>query len=111
MKSNLAEQKRLDEDIEKAEERLNEILSRLARLRRQRRVARERGSELFRRGMREVDDEDGVRSQEEAIIAEQHAVGEAQLAGAFGAIDWDFLGFDGSGETSSGAVAHAQGAR
>jgi hypothetical protein len=38
-----------------------------------------------------LDEEDGVRSQEEAILAEQQAVGRAQELGAFGLIDWSSM--------------------
>jgi hypothetical protein len=109
-------QRQVELDIEKAEEVLTETLARLARLRRQKRVLRERGTELFSRGVREVDEVDGVRSQEEAILAEQQAIGDAQASGAVDMLDWSsILGSDldpslfSSGvvaESPSGGVAH-----
>lgn len=99
----------MDADIEKAEEELQETLARLARLRKQRRLLRERSSQLVSRGMRELDEEDGVRPQEESLVAEQHAVGDLQASGAFGVIDWsalclDELGPVAAGGSSSGGV-------
>lgn len=47
--------------------------------------------ECVRRGIRELDDVDGVHSQEDAVIAEQQAVGEAQLAGAVDMINWSSI--------------------
>ena len=38
--------------------------------------------------MRDLDEEDGIRTQEEAILEEQRSVGEAQLAGAVDVVDW-----------------------
>lgn len=78
-------------EIEKVESDLNEILSRLARLRRQRVFLKDRSSVLFRRGIREVDEEDGVRTQEQALVDEQQAVGDAQSTGCFDILDWSAL--------------------
>lgn len=85
------EGKRIDTEIEKTESDLNEILGRLARLRRQRASLKDRSSDLLRRGMRELDVEDGVRSQEQAILDEQQTVADAQLTGAFRIVDWSAM--------------------
>lgn len=82
------EQKKIEKQIEESEEVLQEALARLSRLRRQRDVLRKKTSELFARGMRELDEEDGVRSQEEAILQEQQAVGEAQSTAHLDVLDW-----------------------
>lgn len=93
MKRTDSEVKKLDSEIESAEEKLQEALARLQRLRRQREVARKKKDELFIRGMRELDEEDGIRSQEEAILAEQQAIGDAQSLGAPGLVDWTVFDF------------------
>lgn len=97
----MSEKKKTDAEIEKAEEDLQEILSRLARLRAQRRVLHEKSSSLISRGLRQLREEDGVESQEEALLlAEQQAVGDAQAAGALGVIDWTAIGLEGFGGSS-----------
>jgi type II secretory pathway component PulJ len=101
---NLTAQQKLEADIEQAEGVLAETLARLARLRTQRRTLRERSSALFSRGMRDVDEADGVRSQEDALLAEQQAVGEAQLSGAVDMIDWSVILGSASDPVSSSAV-------
>lgn len=100
-------QEKVEVAIEKAEGELQEVLARLSRLRKQRQLLKSRGSDLFARGMRELDEEDGIRSQEEAILAEQQSVGEAQLAGAIDVVDWSSLGLDffDSGSVVAGETA------
>jgi hypothetical protein len=107
-----AAQKKVESDIEKAELELETTLARLARLRRQRKILSDKTSELFSRGMRELDEEDGIRSQEQAILDEQHAVGEAQSFGAMGLLDWSSIlpevldpeGFPSSRDSPSGTA-------
>lgn len=94
----------MEDDIEKAEDELQKVLARLSRLRKHRRLLASRGDELFVRGMRELDEEDGVRTQEEAILEEQQAVGDAQSMGAFGVIDWTAVGLDDSLVSGPSAV-------
>ena len=48
--------------MEKSDKELQELLARRARLQRQRDLLRKRTSELVARGMRDLDEEDGVRS-------------------------------------------------
>ena len=94
-------------DIERAEEALLEAMARLARLRKQRRLLKERGDSLVSRGVRDLDEADGVRSQEDAILAEQQAVGSAQALGAFGVIDWSAMDLESllDGAPSAGAAS------
>jgi hypothetical protein len=82
------EQKRVEEEIEKSEELVHEVMAKLCRLRKQREHLRRKTSELFSRGMRELDEEDGVRSQEEAILEEQQTVGDLQSLAHVDVIDW-----------------------
>jgi hypothetical protein len=77
--------KRLKDEEERAQEELDVILSRLMRIRRQRKVLRERGSELFARGVQSLDEMGG--EDEVLAVEEQSAVGDAQAAGAFGVVD------------------------
>lgn len=88
------EQKRIEEDIEKTEESLQEALAKLSRLRKQRDVLRSRTADLFARGMRQLDEEDGVRSQEEAVLEEQQAIGDVQSLAHVDLIDWSAIGIE-----------------
>jgi len=81
-------EQRADADLASAEAELLETLARVDRLRKQRNALRAKRKELFARGMRDLDEEDGIRTQEEAILEEQRSVGEAQLAGAVDVVDW-----------------------
>ncbi len=87
-------QGKLKEERESAEKAFEVAFAKLQRLRKQERLLETRSSELFQRGMRELDEEDGVRTQEEALLEEQQAVGDVQSLGAFGVIDWTASGFD-----------------
>ena len=87
---NLDAQRQVDRDIASAEGELQALFSRLSSLRRQREELRERGAMLFSSSTREIEESDGIRSQEEALALEtQQVVGELQLEGAFGVVDWD----------------------
>lgn len=63
----------------------------MSRLRQQRDQLRSRGADLFDRGMRDLDEVDGVRSQEQALLDEQQAIGDAQSLGATGVLDWSTI--------------------
>jgi hypothetical protein len=78
--------KRLQEDEEKAQEELDVILSRLLRIRRQRKSLRERGAESFARGVQSLDEMDAEEA--DLTVQEQSAVGDAQSMGAVGVVDW-----------------------
>ena len=41
--------------------------------------------------MRDLDEEDGVRSQEQALLEEQQLIGTAQSLGATGVLDWSAI--------------------
>jgi len=99
-------QRKVDSDIEEAETNLTETLARLVRLRKQKKLLKERGSDLFVRGIRELDEVDGVRTQEEAILDEQQAIGEAQAAGAVDMLDWSSILDPSLDFSSSSVVAH-----
>jgi hypothetical protein len=108
----LSQGQRIDADLSKAEADLQEALSRVSRLRQQREFLRKQSAELFARGMRDLDEEDGIATQEESILAEQQAVGEAQSLGAFGMVDWsaiDLSGFD-VGEIAAEGAGPSSGA-
>lgn len=109
----IAEKRRLEVEEEKAEEELialqqqvNERLSRLMRLRRQKKQIHERGAEMVRRGLNSLDElEESDRHEAEVVVA-------AQSFGAVDVIDWtSVLGFDTvpsfvAGEMPSEGVAH-----
>ena len=88
---NVAAQEKISKDIEEAELKLAEALARLTRLRKQRQLLNAKSSEMAARLDRELNEEDGIQTQEEAILAEQSAIGEAQSLGAE-LIDWSALG-------------------
>lgn len=87
----MKDQDRVDSDIEKTEQELQAVLAKLARLRKQRTFLKDRSNVLFKRGMIELDEEDGIRSQEEALLSEQQSLGEAQSLGAMGLVDWSSI--------------------
>lgn len=109
VKQSMREKRRLDSELARSELELQEALARVTRLRRQRDAVQSRTRELFNRGMRDLDESDGVRSQEEAILDEQQAIGTAQSLGAVGVIDWsailpevDLFGAEGAGAAPVG---------
>jgi hypothetical protein len=92
----LTQQKKLEVEEVEAEEalfvlqtQLATAVNRLARLRRMKKVLREKSSETFRRGMQELDAEDGVVSVD---LQEQRVVGDIQSFGVSGDVDWASLG-------------------
>lgn len=85
----LMEQRKARAAREKAEEELAELLGRVQRLRRQEEAWRKKGLELFERGM--VEEDAVVADAEQRILDRQQAIGDAQVAGAFGLVDWDAI--------------------
>jgi hypothetical protein len=88
VKRSVAEERRLENELASSELALQEALAKVSRLRRQRQVAREKSQRLFHRRVRDLDEQDSIRTQEEAILEEQQAVGTAQSLSAVGIIDW-----------------------
>lgn len=75
MLRNWREQDRIDKEISETEELLQQALSRLARLRQQKRVLRDTSEEFIRSGMRGLDEEDGVAepmSEEQELVGQVH---------------------------------------
>jgi hypothetical protein len=103
--SNLSEQEKIAKEIAQTEEVLSETLSRLTRLRGQQQKLRDRGAEVFRRGMQGLEEAEEpdppVPSSEEPASEEQSLVGQAQSLGAFGVLDWEALGLTTPGDASS----------
>ncbi len=89
--TNLSEQQKTAKEIAAAEELLSETLSRLARLRRQQQLLRDRGVEVFRRGMERLEAEEEPDSPT-PMSEEQSLAGRAQSLGAFGIVDRESLG-------------------
>ena len=81
-------QDKVTAEREEAEQALMDAFARLRRLRTQEKSLKERTAELTRRGMRDLDEADEVRSQEEALLAEQQAIGDLQSLGCADVIDW-----------------------
>jgi len=96
---------KIRDEEEKAEEQLAEVLARLQRLRKQKRLLKSRHDELFARGIQQLDEDDAVDRAEtgledlslpEVSVLESEAAVNAQSVGAVDVIDWssfaDFLG-------------------
>jgi hypothetical protein len=64
-------------------------LGRLSRVRRLKKAAKERSSDLFRRGMQSLDEEDGVLTEQGA-----HVASDFQDWSITGDVDWSAFGFD-----------------
>lgn len=100
----LAQQRKLEAEEEDAEEaffllqtQLSTAANRLARLRRMKKVLKEKSSEAFRRGMQELDEEDGVASS--VPNPENFIVGDLRSLGVPDVPDWSSYGL---GEEFSG---------
>lgn len=78
--------KRLQEAEEKAQEELDVLLNRLMRIRRQRKSLRDRGDELFARGVQSLDEM--FDEETDLSVQEQSLAGDAQAMGAVGVTDW-----------------------
>jgi hypothetical protein len=78
----------MEAELEKVQQRLNETLARLMRLRRQKEMIVSKGVEMVRRGLKDLDELD------EVVQAESAAVVDARLQGAVDVIDWSAIGFD-----------------
>lgn len=83
-----AEEPDADDALVTLQTQLSIALGRLACLRRMKQVIKEKHSEAFRRGMRELDEEDGV-----SLISheEQMVVSEMQSLGMPNDMDWSNL--------------------
>lgn len=93
----LAQQRKLEAEEADAEEalfllqtQLSTAVGRLARLRRMKKVVKEKSSEAFRRGMQELDEEDGVSSS--IVDQENFVIGDIQSMGVPNNPDWSSLG-------------------
>ncbi|PNH32595.1 hypothetical protein BJF96_g4158 [Verticillium dahliae] len=102
------DKKELDEEarLEELQSQVAEALSRLKRLRTQKRSLHERGVKMVNQGLQSLDELDSAeREESEAVVA-------VQAAGGFGVIDWSALGsfdpesldFLGTGDTASATV-------
>ncbi|KAM9873269.1 hypothetical protein VDGL01_12653 [Verticillium dahliae] len=102
------DKKELDEEarLEELQSQVAEALSRLKRLRTQKRSLHERGVRMVNQGLQSLDELDSAeREESEAVVA-------VQAAGGFGVIDWSALGsfdpesldFLGTGDTASATV-------
>lgn len=95
----MSEQRRVEQEEADAEEslfvlqtQLQTAVGRLARLRRQKRVLKERGSELFRRGMRSLDE---MEEEDRRIQSSMDFVAsDVRSLGADVPFDWSSLGLD-----------------
>jgi hypothetical protein len=102
----MKERKKLEKDEQEAEEALEAAMARLARVRKMKRQLKQRGDELFARGMQSFEE-----SVEPVVVREEsEAISDAQAHGAFDLIDWNSVyadvPFDEGivGESSSGVA-------
>lgn len=91
MLANLAARDKIDRDIADAERQLSEALSRLSRLRQQRKKLGSDGSSLLDRGLKGLEGEEEPDSPP-PMSEEQALVGQAQSLGAVGVVDWEAVG-------------------
>ncbi|KAL2194407.1 hypothetical protein P885DRAFT_43316 [Corynascus similis CBS 632.67] len=89
--ANLSEKENVARNIAEAVEALAETLNRLTRLRRHQQSLRERGGEVFRRGIERWKAEQEPDSPR-PMWEEQSLVGQAQALGTFGVVDWEAMG-------------------
>jgi hypothetical protein len=101
----IAEKRRLEKEEADAEASLleahqlvTERLARLSRLRRQRETIVSKGQEMVRRGVRSLDELEGLEK------AEAEAVVDVQAVGGFGVIDWTTVFEDFTDPTPPGPV-------
>ena len=103
-----AQQKALEAHREAAE-----ALARLTRLRQQKRYLRDRGNDLFARGMEGLDELDQINSDLNSFgefdvqVLESESVENVQSVGGFGVVDWNAISggtVATAGDTSSSAT-------
>lgn len=104
-----AQQKALE-----AHREASEALARLTRLRQQKRFLRDRGNDLFARGMEGLDELDQINSdlpdfgEVDRGVLESEAVENAQSIGCFDVVDWNAV-WSGSSSAAPGETAVAVG--
>ena len=99
----IAEKRRIEKEEDTTEsellalqQQMNERISRLTRLRRQKKMVISRGHEMIRRGLKSLDE------LEEAERRESDAVIDVQVSGGLDVVDWNVVFGDGflpSGDT------------
>jgi hypothetical protein len=72
------------------QEQMNQAFARLSRLREQKKFLHEKRMEMFRRGMQELDEEDGIEEQRNTQ-EEVEALGIVEASG--GVVDWSTVDF------------------
>lgn len=72
-----------------AQQNIDEALGRLLRIRQQRKLLRNRGIDLFKRGVQSLDE---MNAEDEVLVAEEQSlVGSVQLSGRLDVLDWSML--------------------
>ena len=82
------EEREAEEELLLAQQKMNETLGRLMRLRRQRGMVKQKGIELLKRGFEDMDE------LEEAERRESDAAVDARVQGAVDVIDWSSVGLN-----------------
>lgn len=99
-----------DKEEREAEVALSEALNRLQRVRQLKQNAKERGDEVFHRGMEALDAYDGVNQQGAEVTSSSGPSAFEQVD--LGAIDLDLLlGLSNSGESFLPSTAHSRDAQ
>ncbi|AEO59792.1 hypothetical protein MYCTH_2308322 [Thermothelomyces thermophilus ATCC 42464] len=105
--SNLSEQEKVSKEIAETEALLAQTLSRLSRLRRLQQSLRDRGAEVFRRGIARLEEEEEPDTPP-PMSETQTLTGQAQALGTFDVLDWESIGLD-PGPNSSGFPSFSVG--
>lgn len=98
--ANLSACDKIDKEIVDAERQLSEALSRLSRLRQQRRSIAADSSSLLDRGLKGLE-EDEEPDSPAPMSEEQSLVGQVQSLGTFGVLDWEAIGMVPYGSSGS----------
>lgn len=103
-----ADEEATEEELLELQRQLNERLSKLMRLRRQKRLLQSKGMKMLERDLQSVGELEAVEAAESSAVAESSLVVDSVAAGAVDLIDWStiFEGPSSSGESPSGVVGH-----
>lgn len=102
-----AEEDKAEKDLEELQSQLNAAVSRLLRIRKIKRKTKERRDELFRRGMQELDEEDGILSALDSH--EQWVANDLSALGVSSEVDWSAFGLDLPGDPGLGTGVEVSG--
>jgi hypothetical protein len=103
-----ADEEATEEELLELQRQLNERLSKLMRLRRQKRLLQSKGMKMLERDLQSVGELEAVEAAESSAAAESSLVVDSMAAGAVDLIDWSTVFGDPSSVdgSPSGVVGH-----